>query len=58
MKKPDLGKDLSGIDTIKVCLKDVAGDYSDSYYGDILEYVLWILDDYKRLKAKENKCGT
>lgn len=54
MKKPDLGKDLSGIDTIVMCLRDMKQDYGESYFADILDYVVWILQDYKRLKTQES----
>ena len=49
-KKPDLGDDYSGIDFIKVNVREIRKDYEGSYNEDILESVLWILDDYKRLK--------
>ena len=55
MKKPDLGTDYSGIDTIATMVKDIKGDYDESYYTDILDYVLWILQDYKRLKMQESE---
>ena len=50
IKKPDLGTDYSGIETIKKYVKEMQADYENSYNEDILGYVLWILDDYKRLK--------
>ena len=56
MKKPDLGIDYSGIDIIALMVKDIKADYEESYYADVLDYVLWILDDYKRLKLQEEKC--
>ena len=49
-EKPDLGTDYSGIETIKKYVKEMQADYENSYNEDILGYVLWILDDYKRLK--------
>ena len=53
MKKPDLGKDCSGIDTVAMVVRDIKHDYGESYFADILDYVLWILEDYKRLRLKE-----
>ena len=49
-EKPDLGTEYSGIETIKKYVKEMQADYENSYNEDILGYVLWILDDYKRLK--------
>ena len=49
-KKPDLGDDYSGIETIKRVVKEVQGEYKHSVIEDILGYVLWILDDYKNMK--------
>ena len=49
-KKPDLGTDYSGIKTIKKYVKEMQTDYEHSYNEDILGYVLWILDDYKKMK--------
>ena len=50
IKKPDLGTEYSGIEMIKRVVKEVQGEYKHSVIEDILGYVLWILDDYKRLK--------
>jgi len=49
-KKPDLGTDYSGIETIKKYVKEMQADYEHSVIEDILGYVLWILDDYKKMK--------
>lgn len=54
MKKPDLGKDYSGIDTVAMVVNDIRLDYGESYFADICDYVLWILQDYKRLKMQES----
>ena len=50
IKKPDLGTDYSGIETIKKYVKKMQADYEHSHIEDILGYVLWILDDYKKMK--------
>ena len=50
ISKPYLGKDYSEIETIKKLVKDMQSDYKNSYYEDILGYVLWILNDYKKMK--------
>ena len=49
-EKPDLGTEYSGIEMIKRVVKEVQGEYKHSVIEDILGYVLWILEDYKRLK--------
>ena len=49
-KKPDLGTDYSGIETIKKYVKKMQADYEHSHIEDVLGYVLWILDDYKNMK--------
>lgn len=56
MKEPHLGMMYSGIDVIAKALEDIKGDYDNRYYTDVLDYVLWILNDYKRLKLQEEKC--
>lgn len=50
MREPDLGKDYSGIDLIRQTVRQIRDDISPSYGADVLDAVLWILDDYKRLK--------
>ena len=49
-EKPDLGTEYIGIETIKKYVKEMQADYENSYNEDILGYVLWILDDYKKMK--------
>ena len=42
------------IDMIRQTVRQIRDDISPSYGADVLDAVLWILDDYKRLKQESD----